>query len=82
MKAQHQTAPNTSGENFTPPFPPLWLFTKPTLTTEEYAYYRGIAPQTARVHACYERGEVRPRRINGRLHWNTESVKSLMGVAA
>mgnify|MGYP001580626969 CR=1 FL=1 len=62
-------------------YPPLELVTKPTLTTAEYAYYTNIKPQTARIHACTEAGPLRPRRLNGRLHWSTLETKKLLGVA-
>lgn len=62
-------------------YPPLEAVTKPTLTTAEYAYYLNIKSQTARVHACKENGPLRPRRVNGRLHWPTLETKQLLGVA-
>lgn len=63
-------------------YPPLESVTKPTLTTAEYAHYTNIKPQTARIHACKECGPLRPRRVNGRLHWSTADTKKLLGVAA
>ena len=71
-------------QQFTPPFPPLELVTKPTLTTAEYAYYMGMAEQTARIHACKESGPLRPIRLPGSslLRWPTAATKALVGVAA
>ena len=68
--------------DFTAPFPPLELVTKPNLTTAETAYYLNRAPQTLRVWACLENGPIRPKRIGGILAWNTSEVKALAGVAA
>lgn len=58
-------------------FPSLDLVTRPTVTTEEAAYYLNRAPQTLRKWACYEDGPLRPRRINGRLAWRTEDIRAL-----
>lgn len=71
-------------QQFTPPYPALELVTKPTLSTAEYAYYTGIAPQTARIHACRESGPLRPIRVPGSslLRWPTAATKRLVGVPA
>lgn len=68
---------------FTPPFPPLELVTKPNLTTAEIAYYCNQAQQTWRIHACRETfpDGLKPRRIGGRLNWPTAGAKRLLGVA-
>lgn len=73
-----QTAPQ-----YTPPFPPLELVTKPSLTTPEVAYYTNQAQQTWRAHACNETfpKEMRPVRIGSRLNWPTAGLKKLLGVA-
>lgn len=60
--------------------PPLEQITKPTLTTEEAAYYTNRKPQTLRAWACLENGPIRPIRINGRLAWPTNVVKKISGV--
>ncbi len=62
------------------PLPPLEQITKPTLTTEEAAYYTNRKPQTLRAWACLENGPIRPIRINGRLAWPTNGVKKISGV--
>lgn len=73
----------TAKQQFEPPFPPLELVTKPTLSTAEYSYYLGIQPQTARIHACKETGPLRPIRVPGSslLRWPTAATKELVGVA-
>jgi hypothetical protein len=67
-------------QQFTAPFPPLALVTKPNLTTGELAYYLNRRPQTLRGWACNEDGPIRPKRINGLLAWPTAEVKALAGV--
>ena len=71
----------TAPQQFTAPFPPLVLVTRPNLTTAETAYYLNRRPQTLRVWACLENGPLRPSRIGGLLAWSTASVKALAGVA-
>jgi hypothetical protein len=74
-----QTA--TAPQQFTAPFPPLALVTRPNLTTAETAYYLNRRPQTLRGWACLENGPLRPIRIGGLLAWSTAAVKTLAGVA-
>lgn len=61
-------------------YPPLEEVTKPTLTTDEAAYYLNRKPQTLRAWACLENGPLRPRNVNGRLHWGTAETRTLAGV--
>jgi hypothetical protein len=68
-------------QQYTSPFPPLELVTKPNLTTAEAAYHLGRRPQTLRAWSCLENGPIRPRRIHGLLAWSTAEVKALAGVA-
>ena len=84
MREEHapQSRPANS-EQYTAPFPPLELVTKPNLTTAEIAYYCNQAQQTWRIHACretYPEG-LKPRRIGGRLNWPTAGAKRLLGLA-
>ena len=62
-------------------FPPLELETRPTVNTSAAAHYLHLAPQTMRIYACRENGPLRPRRINGRLHWVTADIRKLLGVS-
>jgi len=71
----------TTPQQFTPPFPPLALVTKPNLTTGELAYYLNRRPQTLRGWACNEDGPIRPKRVGGLLAWSTVEAKALAGVA-
>ncbi len=61
-------------------YPPLEEVTRPTVTTEEAAYYCNRKPQTMRHWACFENGLIRPIRINGRLAWPISEIKKLLGV--
>jgi hypothetical protein len=69
-------------QQFTAPFPPLALVTRPNLTTAETAYYLNRRPQTLRGWACLENGPLRPVRIGGLLAWSTATVKALVGLVA
>ncbi len=62
-------------------FPPLQLVTRPTVPTEQAAYYLNRRPQTLRGHACKDNGPIRPLRINGRLAWPVSELRRVLGVA-
>ena len=62
-------------------FPPLELVNRPTVPTEQAAYYLNRRPQTMRVWACREDGPIRPIRINGRLAWPVAELRRVLGVA-
>lgn len=62
-------------------FPSLEMVTRPTVTTEEAAYYLSRKPQTLRGWACHEDGPIRPLRINGRLAWPVAELRKLLKVA-
>jgi len=39
-----------------------------------------LAPeQTLRIWACKEKGPIRPKHINGRLHWSVNEIRRLVG---
>lgn len=61
-------------------FPPLELVTRPTVPTEQAAYYFDRKPQTMRAWACLENGPIRPVRINGRLAWPVKEIKKVLGM--
>jgi hypothetical protein len=61
-------------------FPPLDSLTRPTVGTEDAAFYTNRRPQTLRIRACKESGPIRPRRVNGRLAWSVADLRKLMGV--
>ena len=80
-----QTATNFSADTrraVTEPqqFPPLEQVTRPTVPTEQAAYYLNRRPQTCRAWACLENGPLRPLRINGRLAWPVAELRRVLGV--
>lgn len=80
-----QTATHTSiatmrGATSPHQFTPLELESRPTVDTAAAAHYLHLAQQTLRIYACKESGPLRPRRINGRLHWVTADIRRLLGV--
>ena len=64
-------------------FPKLESVTKPTLTTDEIAFYTNLTAQTWRAKACFDTYPegLCPLKICNRLAWPTDAVKRLMGVA-
>lgn len=64
-----------------PLFPPLELVNRPTVPTEQAAYYLNRRPQTLREWSCLESGPVRPLRINGRLAWPVAGIKAVLMAA-
>lgn len=64
------------------PFPPLELENRPTVPTEQAAYYLSRQQQTLRSWACRSgTGPLTPLRIYGRLAWPVAELKKLCGVA-
>ncbi len=61
-------------------YPPLESVTRPTVPTEQAAYYLNRRPQTLRGHACMENGPIRPLRINGRLAWPVSELRRVLGM--
>jgi hypothetical protein len=68
-----QTATNQS-------YPPLESVTRPTVPTEQAAYYLDRKPQTMRGWACLEHGPIRPVRVNGRLAWPVKEIRKILGL--
>ncbi len=60
-------------------FPPLDQITRPTVPTEQAAYYLNRKPQTLRAWACFENGLIKPIRLNGRLAWPVDVIRKLLG---
>jgi len=63
-------------------FPALDQETRPTVTTEQAAYYLSRKPRTLRVWACYDNGPLQPRRVGGRLAWPMADIRRVLGVSA
>lgn len=60
-------------------FPPLESVNRPTLPTEQAAYYLNRKPQTLREWAMTGK-VITPMRVNGRLAWKTADIKRALGV--
>ena len=73
-----QALPATSAAHSLPIYPPLEQITRPTVPTDQAAYYLNRQPQTLRAWACLENGALRPIRINGRLAWKVADIKRLL----
>ena len=58
-------------------FPPLELVNRPTVPTEQAAYYLLRRPQTMRGWAMTGH-PIKPLRINGRLAWPVADIKRLL----
>lgn len=69
----------TSAAHTLPTFPPLEQVTRPTVPTEQAAYYLNRQPQTLRAWSCLQpAGAIRPVRINGRLAWRVADIRALL----
>lgn len=62
-------------------FPPLELVNRPTVPTEQAAYYLLRRPQTLRTWAMREDGPIRAVRVYGRLAWPVADLRRLLGVS-
>jgi len=79
QSAQLATA---AAHNLQAAFPPLEQVTRPTVPTDQAAYYLDRKPQTMRAWACLEpHGAIRPLRVCGRLAWPVAEIRRLLGVA-
>jgi len=70
--------PATSAAHIPLTFPPLELVTRPTVPTDQAAYYLNRQPQTLRAWACFENGPLRPVHINGRLAWPVAAIREIV----
>ena len=68
-------------ERKAPAFISLERETRAAVDTACAAFHLSRQPQTLRVWACLENGPLRPARVHGRLSWNTEDLRRVLGVA-
>ena len=59
-------------------FQPLQKVTRPTVPTDQAAYYLNRRPQTLRSWASLENGPIIPIRINGRLAWPVLQMRAIL----
>ena len=72
------TGSNGPPDQWSKGFQPLEQVTRPTVPTNQAAYYVNRRPQSLRAWASLENGPIRPIRINGRLAWPIDQIKMLM----
>jgi hypothetical protein len=69
-----------TGDSPSNKYPPLSSVTKPSLTTDEAAFYLNRKAQTLRAWACKSGdGPIKPVHIYGRNSWLTSDVRKLLG---
>lgn len=80
MKTAKHPGITSQANTDAPQFPPLESITRPTVDTAAAAFYLNRRPQTLRIYASRGSGPLRPIRIHGRLHWQTDDLRRLLGV--
>lgn len=61
-------------------YPPLHEETRPTVPTNQAAYYLNRKPQTLRGWACKKDGPIQPIHIGVHLAWRLADIRTLLGV--
>ena len=59
-------------------YPSLDVETRTVIPTAAAAFHCNRQPQTLRAWACFESGPIRPVRINGRLAWPVDAIRTLL----
>ncbi|AXA94153.1 DNA-binding protein [Massilia sp. YMA4] len=62
-------------------FPSVEADTRTHVDTNCAAYWLNRKPQTLRMWATFEKGPVRPIRVNGRLAWSVDDIRKVLGKA-
>jgi hypothetical protein len=76
---QSYALPATSAAHNLPVFPPLEQVTRPTVPTDQAAYYLNRQPQTLRSWASTEPiGAIKPIRCMGRLAWPVAAIREML----
>lgn len=79
--ATHHSADTHRAASEHQKFPPLELVNRPTVPTEQAAYYLNRKAQTLRTWAMNSgTGPVSCLRINGRLAWPVSELRRVLGV--
>lgn len=79
MEAVTHHNPGAGRAAGTQQFPPLELVNRPTVPTQQAAYYLNRKQQTLREWAMTGK-VIRPTRINGRLAWPVAEIRRVLGV--
>jgi hypothetical protein len=82
METTHHSTDTRKAYSVPQHFPPLEMVSRPTVPTNQAAYYLNRRPQTMRGWACEESfpDGLRPVRVNGRLAWPVDGIRRLLGV--
>lgn len=82
MQATHHSAEARRAVFEPRQYPPLELVNRPTVPTEQAAFYLNRRPQTLRGWACAETypDGLRPVRLQGRLCWSVAGIRAALGV--
>ena len=72
------TGSNGPPDQWSKEFQPLELVTRPTVPTDQAAYYLNRKPQTLRNWASRQEGPINPIRISGRLAWPISSLRKVL----
>lgn len=79
MRTVTNQVPATSAAHSMPVYPTMEQVTRPTVPTDQAAYYLNRQPQTLRAWSCLQpSGGIRPIKINGRLAWRTDDIRKLL----
>jgi hypothetical protein len=81
MNHQQQYAGENDYEThskFHPDFVALSSERRTHVNTACAAFHLGRKPQTLRVWASYEKGPLRPVRVNGRLAWSVAEIRRVL----
>ena len=76
--ATYQLPATSTAVHIPQSWPPLEQVTRPTVPTDQAAYYLNRQPQTLRAWACLECGALRPIRISGRLAWSVAAIRTIL----
>lgn len=69
-----------TGRETTQQLTPLDQEQRTAVTTAEAAYHLNRKSQTLLIWACKETGPIRPFKVGGRLMWNTDDLRNLLGI--
>lgn len=72
------TGSNGPPDQWSKGFQPLEQVTRPTVPTNQAAYYLNRRPQTMRSWSSLQNGPIRATRVHGRLAWPIDQIKMLM----
>ena len=72
------TGSNGPPDQWSKGFQPLEQVTRPTVPTDQAAYYLNRRPQTMRAWSSLQNGPLRAIRVHGRLTWKINEIRALL----